>query len=198
VSLIFDALRKLEREKDAREPGVVVVGAVPWGGGRSGRRPALVLAAAGLVAVAVVGWWRLRPTPPPTTAPAAVASPSPSPSAPSPEAPDVAASKVVPAPVPPPRRPAVPPSSEAPAEGNAPAETPPATAAAHPATAVEPPGAPADLRLNAISQRDGRPVALVNDRLVFEGDSFDGVTIVRIGEAEVEVEIRGRRRVLRF
>jgi hypothetical protein len=41
-------------------------------------------------------------------------------------------------------------------------------------------------------------VALVNDRLVFEGDSFDGVRIVRIGEAEVEVEVRGQRRVLRF
>ncbi len=57
---------------------------------------------------------------------------------------------------------------------------------------------PDDLRLNAITQRDGRPVALVNDRLVFEGDSFDGVKILRIGEAEVEVEVHGQRRVLRF
>jgi hypothetical protein len=54
------------------------------------------------------------------------------------------------------------------------------------------------LRLNAISQREGRPVALINERLVFEGDSFDGIKILRIGEAEVEVEIRGQRRVLRF
>ena len=58
--------------------------------------------------------------------------------------------------------------------------------------------APDDLRLNAISQRDGQPVALVNDRLVREGDSFDGVRVLRIGEAEVEVEVRGQRRVLRF
>jgi hypothetical protein len=58
--------------------------------------------------------------------------------------------------------------------------------------------APDDLRLNAISQRDGRPLALINDRLVFEGDSFDGVKILRIGESEVEVEVRGKRRVLRF
>jgi hypothetical protein len=58
--------------------------------------------------------------------------------------------------------------------------------------------APDDLRLNAITRRDGRPVALVNDRLVFEGDSFDGVRILRIGEAEVEVEVRGQRRILRF
>ena len=41
-------------------------------------------------------------------------------------------------------------------------------------------------------------MALVNDRLVFEGDSFDGVKILHIGEAEVEVEVRGQRRVLRF
>ena len=61
-------------------------------------------------------------------------------------------------------------------------------------------GAPGadDLRLNAISQRDGRPVALINDRLVFEGDAFEGVKVLRIGEAEVEIEIRGQRRVLRF
>jgi hypothetical protein len=54
------------------------------------------------------------------------------------------------------------------------------------------------LRLNAISQRDGRPVALINDRLLFEGDSFDGVKVLRIGDAEVEVEVHGKRRVLRF
>ncbi|HKZ30869.1 MAG TPA: hypothetical protein VJ648_00775 [Vicinamibacteria bacterium] len=57
---------------------------------------------------------------------------------------------------------------------------------------------PDDLRLTAISRRDGRPVALINDRLVFEGDSFEGVRVIRIGEAEVEVEVRGERRVLRF
>jgi hypothetical protein len=57
---------------------------------------------------------------------------------------------------------------------------------------------PDELVLQAISERDGSPVALVNDRLVREGDSFDGVTVVRIGASEVEVEVRGRRRVLRF
>ena len=36
------------------------------------------------------------------------------------------------------------------------------------------------------------------DGRVFEGDSFDGVKVLRIGEAEVEVEVRGQRRVLRF
>jgi hypothetical protein len=67
------------------------------------------------------------------------------------------------------------------------------------ASAERPPASgPDDLQLNAISQRDGRPVALINDHLVFEGDSFDGVRILRIGETEVEVEVRGKRRVLRF
>jgi hypothetical protein len=55
-----------------------------------------------------------------------------------------------------------------------------------------------DLQLMAISERDGRPIAIVSDHLVREGDSFDGVKIVRIGETEVEVEQHGRRRVLRF
>ena len=92
------------------------------------------------------------------------------------------------APAPPARRPAVPtldepPGPPTPTEGAAAARARPA---------------PDDLRLNAITRRDGRPVALVNDRLVFEGDSFDGVKVLRIGEAEVEVEVRGQRRVLRF
>jgi hypothetical protein len=57
---------------------------------------------------------------------------------------------------------------------------------------------PDSLRLNAITTRDGRSVALIGDRLVFEGDSFEGVRVIRIGEAEVEVEVRGERRILRF
>jgi hypothetical protein len=66
-------------------------------------------------------------------------------------------------------------------------------------TASPPAGAwSEELRLNAISQRDGRPVALINDRLVFEGDSFDGIKVLRIGETEVELEVRGERRLLRF
>ena len=62
---------------------------------------------------------------------------------------------------------------------------------AGPTVPAQPPAA-GSLRLNAISQRDGRPVALINDRLLFEGDSFDGVKVLRIGEAEVEVEVHGK------
>ena len=54
------------------------------------------------------------------------------------------------------------------------------------------------LQLQAISQRDGRPIAVLNSRVVHEGDHFEGVTILRIGVDEVEIEVRGRRRTLRF
>ena len=78
----------------------------------------------------------------------------------------------------------------------------PATAPERAAESQEPtspsPTVAHDLRLSAISQRDGKPVALINDRLVFEGDSFDGVRVIRIGDTEVEVEVKGQRRVLRF
>ena len=52
--------------------------------------------------------------------------------------------------------------------------------------------------LQAISERDGKPIAVLNSRVVHEGDHFDGVTVVRIGADEVEIEEQGHRRVLRF
>ena len=67
-----------------------------------------------------------------------------------------------------------------------------------PVTAPRAAPAGLELRLNAISQQDGRPVAILNDRLVREGDIFDGIRVVRIGEAEVEVEVDGKRRIVRF
>jgi hypothetical protein len=39
---------------------------------------------------------------------------------------------------------------------------------------------------------------MLSDRLVFEGDSFDGMRVVRIGATEVELEIDGERRVVGF
>jgi hypothetical protein len=55
-----------------------------------------------------------------------------------------------------------------------------------------------ELRLHAISRQDDQPVAVLNDRLVREGDAFDGIRVIRIGETEVEVEVRGQRRILTF
>jgi hypothetical protein len=72
-------------------------------------------------------------------------------------------------------------------------ESPPSPTAKRVLSASLPP-----LVLQAISERDGRPIALLSDRLVWEGDEFDGVRVVRIGEAEVEVEWKGRRSVIRF
>jgi CRP-like cAMP-binding protein len=71
-------------------------------------------------------------------------------------------------------------------------------ASGHAARPREPALEGVELRLNAISQQDGRPVAILNDRLVREGDIFDGIRVVRIGEAEVEVEVDGKRRIVRF
>lgn len=230
MSLILDALRKLERERDPDQPpGVLVVGSVPWGETSLARRLVLAAGAVAVLALAVLAGWMLRPavkapavaTPSATPLPAA-APPSPSPLAPAASrVPSVAAPFEPPAP---PIRLSKPlPSGQArgaqPSGLPSPSPTPP-DAASEPAPEVEsqpvparesisvspgveaeappPTPPPGELRLNAISQRDGRPVALINDRLVFEGDSFDGVRVIRIGEAEVEVEVKGERRVLRF
>ena len=204
MSLILDALRKLDREKDAREPGVVVVGSVPWGRPQRPSFPiALAGAAAGLVVLAAAGWWLLRPAPPPKTAPGTAApGAGPVESLPLPgPVPTPAAAEVAPpprrAPLPEPRRAPEAPAAIAPA-ANPPAPAEPLADAAAPEPPAAAPAAPDGLRLQAIAERDGHPVALINDRLVREGDSFDGVTVLRIGTAEVEVEVRGQRRVLRF
>jgi hypothetical protein len=193
VSLILDALKKLEHEKNAREPGVLVVGSVPWGERRRSRLP-FAFASLALVAFLFAGWLWWRPAPHPTAAAPVSATPAPAPS------PGVGTSPT--APPPPAMREASSTAAAPPArqlalptlEPTGGLPSPPEGAAA--ATEIRKP--PDDLRLNAITRRDGRPVALVNDRLVFEGDSFDGIKILRIGEAEVEVEVHGQRRVLRF
>jgi hypothetical protein len=218
VSLILDALRKLEREKGAHEPGVLVVGSVPWGETSRTRRILLGAGAVLVLGLAVLAGWLLRrgPAAPPaavpvaapvtTTLPAPNVVPSPTPTITPPAA---LAQEAPPAP---PIRLSRPPASEIPGAAadraplsSSPAEPLPATTPTEErqqeptAPAAAPPAAaPDDLRLSAISRRDGKPVALINDRLVYEGDSFDGVRVIRIGEAEVEVEVKGQRRVLRF
>ena len=202
MSLILDALKKLEREKNAREPGVLVVGSVPWGARARSRLPlAVALMGAALVALVAVALWprnRAAVTPPSPPLSSPVPAPTPGMSSVPPLTTPARAATVPP---PEPRRPSVSPVESRPAAEAPPAE-PTQTEDDVPATSPVPSraGAPGadDLRLNAISQRDGRPVALINDRLVFEGDGFEGVKVLRIGEAEVEVEVRGQRRVLRF
>jgi hypothetical protein len=202
VSLILDALKKLERDKDAREPNVLVVGSVPWGTRTRSRLP-LVVALVGAALVALVAfalWPRERTARPPAAPPSPAVSspaapPTPSGSGVAPGTTPATGAAVAP---PEPRRPSVPSAESAavddqPAEATGALEEQPATAPPRRGTSVTD-----ELRLNAISRRDGRPVALINDRLVFEGDGFDGVKVLRIGETEVEVEVRGQKRVLRF
>jgi hypothetical protein len=214
MSLILDALRKLEREKGAQEPGVLVVGSVPWG--ERSRLKSLALRAGGVLALALavlLGFLLRRgpagppplstrtATPAPQAAPAASASSTPvqiaGPPRSEPRAsitPPPQRTRLAPDAASAPARPA----SVVPLTGDA-REAPPAEASADsppaPAARATPSG---ELRLTAISERDGKPVALINDRLVFEGDSFDGVRVIRIGVAEVEIEFKGQRRVLRF
>jgi hypothetical protein len=184
VSLVLDALKKLERSREAKDGGVLVVGSVPWEGVGRPRRTRLALSGVTLVvAAALAGAWLARSRPRPGPAPVAptVASPAlPAPSTTQPPAAHLDAPRLgLSAPAAPAPRPSARPVARTP-------RTPPAHAVGD------------ELRLSAISQRDGRPVALIGDHLVFEGDIFDGVRVVRIGETEVEVEVRGQRRVLKF
>jgi hypothetical protein len=197
VSLILEALRKLERDKDAPERGFLVTAHVPWARvQRPSRLVGLaVLALALAVAALAAALWRGRGTPAtgaagvtPSQGPAAVGRPSVPPASTG-----VRASVAPPGPVPSPAPPS--PRVRAHSGGERPAPPPPASS-----TPPAPAGtaAPPELRLHAISRQDDRPVAIINDRLVREGDVFDDVHVIRIGETEVEVEVRGQRRVLTF
>jgi hypothetical protein len=183
VSLILEALKKLEREKGVPDRGFLVLAHLPWArSGKAGARVAglaalaLVLAAAGFLA------WRSRPAPPRAVAPA----PTPTPAA----LPPRAGVPAFPSPT------VALPSSTAALPAPATAAPPAAPAPALPLPS--PPEAVAEFRLNAITVQDGHPVAVLNDRIVREGDSFEGVRVLRIGETEVEIEVRGERRVIRF
>ncbi len=186
MSLILDALKKLERDKEASAPGVLVVGAVPWEGVRRRRASVLVFALVALLVLLgiALGVWMLGRAPRASraeaSAPGAAAKPTTSPTVPGPP-PSAATTPSAP----PARRLALP-------------EPEPAGArtAAEPAPAAAPPRS--GPQLNAISRQDGRPVAVIDGRLMREGDSVDGVRVLRIGETEVEIEIRGRQRTLRF
>ena len=189
MSLILEALKKLDREKKAPDRGFLVVGTVPWPAPRPRQWTPLLLVVAVGVAAGSALWlaWRARGH---EEAPSHVVTSTTLAA----HAPRAAAAPVVVAPpstLPPlieghPRVPDTPPVAERPA---AQADRPAATAAAAP---------PAGLLLQAISERDGKPIAVLNGRVVHEGDHFDGVTVVRIGADDVEIEVQGHRRVLRF
>jgi hypothetical protein len=181
VSLILEALKKLERDKQAPDRGFLVVAHVPWASGATGRSwwlgvTALLGIAGGVITFSLLRGREGRPAP--ATAPLIVATP---------------AAIVVPQPTlgtsPSPPR--------ATPRAGAPLSPPDAIASPPPQPSPSPLGE-VELRLNAITQQEGRPVAVLNERLVREGDIFDGIHVIRIGEAEVEVEVNGKRRIVRF
>lgn len=218
MSLILEALKKLDREKQAPDRGLLVVGPVAWPSARDGRPgvgtvAAIVLVLSGIGAAAWLFGGRPSSVVPREMAPrdvtrreaAAVPAlpPAGGPTAASkavrgPGLQDVAASQrgAVAA-----RAPLAEPVPEA---GNE-ATTPRVAAVKEPEPAPpagarikEPKLAAGVFQLQAISAQDGHAVAILNDRLVREGDSFDGVKVIRIGADEVEVEVAGRRRVVKF
>ena len=176
MSLVLEALKKLEREKGRDERGFLVMAATPWPAGHARRWPIWV--AAGVAAGAAAAILALRVWAP---APAAPAPP------PSSVGSGVSVPALVPAPVRAEEGPrSTPPPALAPAAAPPPAATAPASDPGH------------GLRLQAITWRDGQPIAMVSDRLVRVGDEFEGVRVLAIRDAEVDVEVRGRRATLRF
>ncbi|MCM2256538.1 MAG: hypothetical protein NDJ94_12800 [Vicinamibacteria bacterium] len=225
MSLILEALRKLEREKQAADrPGFVVLPAASWGEGRSraGLLFGLVLLCAVFTALGIglyMGALRTarvreqvaQPTP---AAPQAPIDPLPAPSA-APATPGPATAATPTRPVPPyveqpttaapavaaPTSPAVSPTTSAVVEPELVADAAEGEPLAAPVTAATP-AAPRrtgpSLVLTAIGARDGRAVAVIDDRLVHEGDEYDGWRVIAIGTDSVLVQYRGERRTLRF
>ena len=212
MSLILEALRKLEREKRSSEPGFLVLGPTSWPSATRGARGAVLALIVSLAllatALGVVAWRNASRATSENRLAAAVPAPPPVADAPAAAAvavtPVPTARGVVPlAPASPPLQ--IPVATPTPASPTVTAERAPTAHVSEPAipTASEmpapSPAAPQPrFRLQAISVRDGKPVAVLNDRMVYEGESFDGVSVVRIGEAEVELEIDGRRVVVGF
>jgi len=183
VSLIFEALKKLDREKKTPERGFLVVGGAPLPGRRL-HVPALLL----LLAAAAGGGFliarALRPAPPLATPTTTAPTPAP--------APVTVRQLAPPAPLPP--------ETVAPAVSGLPrAADPPAARAPVPTPeAAAPPKAAPEFALQAVADQDGHPVAIVNGQLVRVGDLVDGARVLRIDPEEVELEQGGRRLVLTF
>jgi hypothetical protein len=202
VSLILEALRKLDREKDAPQKGFLVLGTLTPPP-RTSRR--IVLGAvAGAATLALIGAAVL--------APRLAAPPSPAPSVEPTGAGNLtpASRPAETAPVPDPRleleqprspRPPSPARPEATATPPSGAPMPGASSAPSAGTHVEasPSGPQFEaLVLEAVGERDGQRIAVLSGRLVREGDVIGGTRVLRIGASEVEIETAGERRVLRF
>lgn len=182
MSLVLEALKKLDREKGRDERGFVVMAAAPWPTRAARRWPAwaaLGVATAGAI-VAVLALRTSSAPPVPAVVP-------PAPAARSDAAPVVEAT--------PPRAAASVATIAAPRSTPARVVPKPAAPAPPIVAAARPDPGP---RLQAISERDGQPIAMINDHLVRVGDEVDGMRVLAIRVDEVDIEVRGRRTTLRF
>jgi len=182
MSLILEALRKLEREKpDQTRQTTVLLAPLAWPTATRGRGLTVVAASVILVAAGTVAAWfflkdKPRPAGPPSaSAPLLQPTPAPVP----PTAPTAAA--------------VTRPMRAAPLAQPTARRVTPKPASQHEAVG-------AGFRLTAIGDQEGVAVAVLNDRLVRVGDSLSGARVVRIGESEVELESEadGRRFTLGF
>jgi hypothetical protein len=210
VSLILDALRKLERDRTARDRGFLVIAQPSWSStvGRRWMPPAALLAGAALAGGSVSAallWPRRRAAAPPVST---LAAPSAAPRAgtvaggvPLPSAPPSSLRSLS---VPPQERVSFPNIAPPAPPSGGPASEPAVRAAEAPTLAAEPSasrlsaGAEGALQLQAVSEQEGHPVAIVSGQLVRVGDRIGSATVVRIGPLEVELETAGQRRVLKF
>jgi len=200
MSLILDALRKMEQERKARRAGALDIRPEVLSR-RAPARPAganrVLLVGGGLLLLAAgigTGFLVQRPAPQPlpvtsapSSAPAPVSVPSPAAPLPVPPPPAVFA----PAPVEPaqPLKPSPPAAGQR--GGRAAADEPPAIP-------VEP--APTDLTVSGIAWQEERSLrrAVVNGALVGEGATIAGARVVEIGENRVRFSREGRTFVVTY
>lgn len=177
MSLILEALRKLEREKpDQARHTTVLLAPLAWPQAARHRWLGVALSAALLTGLLAAGWFLLRSAPPQPTPPLERVAQRP-PASPMPTATAM-------------------PMPSAPLAVAHPAQ---ARRTAEPAAQARE-AAASGFRLTAIGDQEGVRVAVVNDRLVRVGDSLLGARVVRIDDAEVELvsEADGRRFTLGF
>jgi hypothetical protein len=202
VSLIFEALKKLDRERETTGRGFLVVAQSPWPARSRALRLALLALGGGALAGAGAwgAWSWLQARQPATPAPVAgTAAAQPSANPLPPPIWETAPGAAVPRPTAAPRA-AAPPVATATASPPPPAAPTPEPSAELPLLVIAPRATPqpAALRLEAISAQDGEPVAIINGQLVRKGERVEGALVLWIGADAVEVEIDGRRRVLGF
>jgi hypothetical protein len=193
MSFILDALRKVDEENRQSGEMVPPVAAIErLRQERVQRRRSQFAAMAAIALASVVATALL------------LRRPSPAPDLPSAPAPQTTVEAVVESPVPeikPPRTEAeavVPEGARKPVEPSSKRAVRPERDVPTPSMANEPAAELPRLVLQGTSVLDGRPVAVVSDRRVFEGDIIEGAVVITIGERSVELEFEGQRFTLTF